>query len=169
MNMAGRILIADGVATNRITMKVRLASACYEVAATGSGREALALMGSARPQVLLVGACLPDMRPAELCAAIRAAAGPDLPIVVQARGPARIEALRAGASALVEGSGVELTLLARIRGLMRAGPQPDGLGGASYIFQDVGAGHGVAYDFASMADLPVVAPVTLLARKPRGH
>ena len=125
MNMAGRILIADGVATNRITMKVRLVSACYEVAATGSGREALALMGGTRPQVVLVGACLPDMTPAELCAAIRAAAGPDLPVIVQARGPARIEALRAGASALVEGTGDELTLLARIRGLMRAGPQPE--------------------------------------------
>jgi streptogramin lyase len=47
--------------------------------------------------------------------------------------------------------------------------QPDGNGSAEYVFQDVGVGHGVVYDFAPMADLPVTAPLFLLARKVRGH
>ena len=47
--------------------------------------------------------------------------------------------------------------------------QPDGLGNAEFVFQDVGVGHGVVYDFAPAADLPVTAPAFLLARKVRGH
>lgn len=124
MNMAGRILVVDGVPTNRITMKVRLSSACYEVAAAASGREALRLADLLQPQVVLIGANLPDMTAPELCAALRAGpGGSDLPVLVQAQGEERITALRAGASALIEAMGDDLTLLARIRGLMRADPQ----------------------------------------------
>ena len=71
--MAGRILVVDGVPTNRITMKVRLTSACYEVSAAGSGAEALRTAALAHPQIVLIGASLPDMTGAELCAALRAA------------------------------------------------------------------------------------------------
>ncbi|MTH33946.1 diguanylate cyclase [Paracoccus limosus] len=122
--MAGRILVVDGVPTNRITMKVRLSSACYEVAAAASGTEALRLADLLQPQVVLIGASLPDMTAPELCAALRAGpGGSELPVLVQAQGVERIAALRAGASALIEAMGDDLTLLARIRGLMRADPQ----------------------------------------------
>jgi hypothetical protein len=47
--------------------------------------------------------------------------------------------------------------------------QPDGIGGAAFVFQDVGVGHGVVYTFASPTDLPVDAPAFILARKVRGH
>lgn len=124
MNMAGRILVVDGVPTNRITMKVRLNSACYEVMAAASGAEAMRIAELFQPQVVLIGACLPDMRGHELCARLRAApGGADLPVLIQAQGSERITALRAGASALIEAFGDDLTLLARIRGLMRADPQ----------------------------------------------
>lgn len=118
--MAGRILVVDGVATNRITMKVRLNSACYEVAVAASGHEALRLAPLLAPQIVLIGASLPDMSGPVLCAALRALPhGADLPVLVQASGPERVAALAAGASALIEPNGDELTLLARIRGLMR--------------------------------------------------
>ncbi|WP_423209096.1 diguanylate cyclase [Paracoccus yeei] len=118
--MAGRILVVDGVPTNRITMKVRLTSACYEVSAAGSGAEALRTAALVHPQIVLIGASLPDMTGAELCAALRAApGGADLPVLVQAHGADRIAALRAGASALIDAFSDDLTLLARIRGLMR--------------------------------------------------
>ena len=45
--------------------------------------------------------------------------------------------------------------------------QPDGAGGGEFVFQDVGVGHGVVYDFAQSTDLPVTAPFWLLARKVR--
>ncbi|MFT4013264.1 MAG: diguanylate cyclase [Paracoccus sp. (in: a-proteobacteria)] len=126
MNMAGRILVVDGVPTNRITIKVRLASACYDVSAAASGAEALRLAQIVQPQIVLIGANLPDMSGPELCAALREGpGGGDLPVLIQAQGGDRIAALRAGASALIEATGDDLTLLARIRGLMRLDPQMD--------------------------------------------
>lgn len=138
MNMAGRILVVDGVATNRITMKVRLTSACYEVMAVSSGAEAMRLAALFQPQIVLIGGRLPDMAGHELCASLRAApGGADLPVLIQAQGADRIAALRAGASALIEAFGDDLTLLARIRGLMRADPQLEqsGLAEGNAVFQ----------------------------------
>lgn len=126
MNIAGRILVVDGVPTTRITMKVRLMSACYEVAMSASAHEALRIVPLFRPQIVLIAASLPDMSQAELCHELRALpGGADLPILAQAQGPARIAALRAGASALIDQLSDDLTLLARIRGLMRRDPQTD--------------------------------------------
>ncbi|MDS9468409.1 diguanylate cyclase [Paracoccus sp. MBLB3053] len=121
MNIAGRILVADGVPTTRITTKVKLAAACYDVSVTASGQEALRLAATVHPHIVLIGATLSDMTAAELCQALRARpGGADLPVLVQAQGGERIGALRAGASALIDSVGDDLTLLARIRGLIRA-------------------------------------------------
>lgn len=118
--MAGRILVVDGVPTNRITMKVRLASACYEVSTASSAAEALRIARLIHPQIVLVGAGLPDMDGAALCGALRTQPwAADLPVLVQASGADRVAALRAGAAALIDAGSDELTLLARIRGLMR--------------------------------------------------
>src|SRR5690606_8182732 len=118
--MAGRILVVDGVPTNRITLKVRLASACYEVATATTGAEALRIARQTHPQIVLIGDSLPDMAAAALCAALRALpCGADLPVLVQASGAGRIAALAAGATALIDSASDELALLARIRGLMR--------------------------------------------------
>ncbi len=120
VTMAGRILVVDGLPTNRITMKVRLASACYEVATATSGAEALHMARLIQPQIVLIGASLPDMDGPALCTALRALpCATDVPVLVQASGSNRIAALRAGATALIDTASDELTLLARIRGLMR--------------------------------------------------
>jgi len=121
MNVAGRILVADGAPATRIRMKARLNSACYEVTATGSGREALRMAATVQPQIVLIGASLLDMDGAELCAALRGQrGGADLPVLMQVQGAQRIPALKAGASALIDGFDDDLTLFARIRGLMRS-------------------------------------------------
>lgn len=81
--MIGRILVVDGVPTNRITMKVRLRSVCYEVAMAASGQEALRIARQTHPQMLLIGANLPDTTGAGLCAAFRSQpAFADLPILI---------------------------------------------------------------------------------------
>ena len=46
--MTGRILIADGVPTNRIVLRVKLTSAFYDVQQASSGAEALALIRQER-------------------------------------------------------------------------------------------------------------------------
>ena len=70
--MAGRILVVDGAPTNRITMKVRLSSACYEVATAATGQEALRMARLIHPQIVLIGTGLPDIGGPMLCAALRA-------------------------------------------------------------------------------------------------
>ena len=85
-----------------------------------TGQEALRIARLTHPQMVLIGASLPDMTGPELCAALRAQLhGGDLPILIHARGEDRVAALRAGASALIDQGGDDLTLLARIRGLLR--------------------------------------------------
>src|SRR5690606_14489991 len=118
--MTGHILVVDGVPTNRITMKVRLAAACYEVTTATTGVEALQLARQIHPDIVLIGGSLRDMEGAALCTALRSLpGGAKRPILVQASGGERVEALRAGAAGLIDPGGDDLTLLARIRGLMR--------------------------------------------------
>ncbi|MFH5773537.1 diguanylate cyclase domain-containing protein [Paracoccus sp. NGMCC 1.201697] len=126
MNVAGRILVADGAPKTRIKMKARLSSACYDVTAAGSGAEALRMAALVRPQLVLIGTSLPDMTGAQLCAQFRTQLdGAEIPVLVQVQGPQRIAALQAGASALIDGMDDDLTLFARIRGLMRGDGQSD--------------------------------------------
>lgn len=101
-------------------MKVRLRSACYEVAVAASAQEAIRIARLTHPQMVLIGRTLPDMTGPALCRELRALPfGADLPILIQAEGADRVAALQAGGSALVDPDGDELTLLARIRGLLR--------------------------------------------------
>lgn len=125
--MSGRILIVDGVATNRIQMKVRLASACHEVVAVGSAQQAIHLLQKDLPEIILLGASLPDMSSIDLCRLLRSQPGcRRIPVLMQVPEAQRLAALSAGATAIVDGLGDDLTLLARIRGLLRsAGPGPD--------------------------------------------
>ena len=44
--------------------------------------------------------------------------------------------------------------------------QPDGMGGASFVFQDVEVSHGVVYDFATPANLPVGIDSETVAEDP---
>ncbi|WP_142662257.1 diguanylate cyclase [Paracoccus laeviglucosivorans] len=135
--MAGRILVVDSVPTNRITMKVRLTAACYDVTPAASGQDALRLAQLVHPQIVLIGTSISDMTAPDLCAALRAQPrGAELPILIHALDAgARIDALRAGASALIDARGDDLTLLARIRGLMREDAQVSGMAEAQAGFQ----------------------------------
>lgn len=125
--MTGRILIVDGVATNRIQMKVRLSAACHEVAALGSAQQAIQMLQNDLPQIILLGSSLPDMSNIDLCRLLRSQPGcRRIPILMQVPESQRLAALSAGATAIVEGPGDDLTLMARIRGLLRsASPDPE--------------------------------------------
>lgn len=122
--MTGRILVVDGSATNRITMKVRLSAACYQVSTASSGLEALHLHAQIKPQIILIGAALPDMPPNALCTMLRNQPNAsDVPILVEAQGSSRLAALQAGASGLLDAPTESMTMMARIRGLIRQNPQ----------------------------------------------
>lgn len=120
MNMTGRILVVDGVPTARYSLKARLSAACYDVSAAATADEALRMARMLSPQIVILGANLTDMDAPQLCRALRQLPhGDELAVLVAARPGDRLAALQAGATALIEPVGDDLTLLARIRGLMR--------------------------------------------------
>ena len=146
--MGDCILVVDGAATSRIIMKVRLASACYEVATAPSLDEALATLRRTTPQVILVGGAAGDNSVVLCCARLAAETMGTVPVIAITDPQDRVRALRAGASAAMDRPVDESLLLARIRGLVRdgqgmlpvAGPLPVG-GGA---FQPIGLAEAAA-------------------------
>ena len=129
--MAGRVLIVDEVATNRIVMRVKLASAFLETVPAASGTEALEHLSAGGVSLVILNAALPDMTGVELIARIRALPTQgDLPLVLVQPGhdPAqRLAALSAGADDVLERPLDETLLVARLRSLMRARDSLDDL------------------------------------------
>ena len=58
--MQGKILIVDPIATNRIMLKVKLASAFFGVLQAGTLAEALEIAGSQAPDLIISAMDLPD-------------------------------------------------------------------------------------------------------------
>ena len=117
--MGDCILVLDGAATSRITMKVRLSGACYEVATAPSLDEALSALRRGTPQMILVGGAAGDMPVVVCCARLAAETMGTIPIIAITEPQDRVRALRAGASAAMDRPVDEPLLLARIRGLLR--------------------------------------------------
>ncbi|WP_417277942.1 diguanylate cyclase domain-containing protein [Celeribacter sp.] len=122
--MAGRILIADNVPTNRIILKVKLSSAFYDVTQAPTGQEALKLARETRPNLIILDGDLGDMSGYDACATLKAdplTAHIPVAIITPAQKPeAKIAALKAGADEFLSKPLDELTLTARVRALMRA-------------------------------------------------
>ncbi len=140
--MAGKILIVDDVATNRIVLKVKLASAYYDTLQAATGTEALALAQSERPDLILLDLDLPDLCGIEVCNRLKAdPRTSDIPVVmitgIQAA-EQRLAALRAGAEEMFWKPYDENVLLARLRGLLRARETQDQLGLRDMTRRDLG-------------------------------
>ncbi|KPN62184.1 two-component system, cell cycle response regulator [Aliiroseovarius crassostreae] len=122
--MSGRILIADDVATNRIVLKVKLTSACYDVAQAANVSDVIAMASQQRPDLILLGQTLEGGGGIEACQRLKAikdlSAIPVVIISPTTDRNARLEALRAGAEDFLSKPLDETTLLAIVRNLMRA-------------------------------------------------
>ncbi|OWJ85573.1 diguanylate cyclase domain-containing protein [Haematobacter missouriensis] len=121
--MVGKILIVDGVATNRIVLKVRLASACYETIQAETAAQGLTLARSLRPDAILLDVGLATPSCAEMCRTLRRDPRTRrLPVIVigAAGGDQRLAALRAGADDAMPRPVDDMILLARLRSLLRA-------------------------------------------------
>lgn len=122
--MTGRILIVDAVPTNRIVMRVKLASAFYEVVQAASGDAALRKLRAAPHDMVILSDNLPDMSAPKACAALRRMPQskrlPVIAILADENAKTRRDCLLAGADDVATRPIDDLILLARIRSLLRA-------------------------------------------------
>lgn len=120
--MTSRILVVDPVPTNRIILRVKLASAYYKVLQAGSGAAALEMIKTTQPDLVITASTLPDMSGIDLCSAVRDTDfAPPVVVIRDGLCPAdKLEALNAGADDVLDRPLDELVLLARLRSLLRA-------------------------------------------------
>jgi two-component system, cell cycle response regulator len=129
--MVGKILIVDGVATNRIVFKVALAEAFYRPVLAEDGESCLQMVRDVAPDLILLDLTLPDRSGVTLINQLRAdPATRDIPVLALAAGEAtdaRVMALQAGADDVLAKPVDLQALLARVRNLLRGREDRDGL------------------------------------------
>lgn len=129
--MPGRILIVDNAATNRILLKVKLAAAYYQPLLAASGAECLKLARSEQPDVILLDLMLPDINGIEVLRLLRSdpitRAIPVIIVSASVETAARIAAFHAGADAFLTKPVEDQVLLARMRSLIAARTEVEGL------------------------------------------
>ncbi len=122
--MAGRILVADSQASNRILLKAKLSAAHYYVDFAEAAGDVVRLARAGRPDVVLVGLTGTLDEALSACRALRSdPATADIALIALAAAndqAARRAALEAGADDVLNAHCDDALLLARIRGLMRA-------------------------------------------------
>lgn len=121
--MSGKILVVDGLATNRIVLKVKLSTAYYDVIQAATGSEALGLAERDMPDIILSSAQLPDQSGAEFLKALKARCGRDTPptllFLTESTTEVRLDLLQAGATEILVKPVEERVLLARLRSILR--------------------------------------------------
>jgi two-component system cell cycle response regulator len=122
--MTGKILIVDDVSTNRIVFKVKLTAAGYNSVMAGDGATCLRLAQSELPDLILLDLMLPDMSGIEVLRKLKEKPlTRRIPVVMfssEHDTDQRLLALQAGAEDFLSRPIDDQTLLARLRGLLRA-------------------------------------------------
>lgn len=122
--MQGKILIVDAISTNRIVLKVKLASAFYEVVQAATADEACVAALRHDPDLIISAMALPDCDAAELCHRLsRSPQTRAIPMMVVGCRPnadTRLRALEAGVQDVMLKPIDDTLLLARVRSLIRA-------------------------------------------------
>jgi DNA-binding response OmpR family regulator len=131
--MSAAVLLAESEQTSRDELERRLADDGYSVVAAGAAGEALELLERAQPDLLLVGAELPDLPGIELCRRLRSGSPcgrhRDVPLILLGTEDAdpdeRARALARGCDDVVNHPVPYAELRARIEALLRrVAPRP---------------------------------------------
>ncbi|MGB3243941.1 MAG: diguanylate cyclase [Sulfitobacter sp.] len=122
--MHGKVLIVDAIATNRIVLKVKLASAFYQVLQAGTVAESLQMAVDEAPDLIIAAIDLPDGGAASLCKTLgkhgQTRHIPVMALACKPQGDARMAALEAGAHDVLSKPFDDVWLLGRVRSLIRA-------------------------------------------------
>lgn len=159
--MTGRILVVDDVATNRIVMKVKLSAACYTVLQADCGAAALRIAKSELPDLILLDVLMPDMNGVTVCEQLKAdPTTADIPVILVtalADQDSKMRGLERGADDFLTKPVDEVTLLARVRSLLRAHEIQRELRGREASYAGIGFGEpAAAFDIGGKVAL--VAP-----------
>ncbi len=140
--MSGRILVVDDVATNRVLLKAKLATAYYTVTLAQNGAEALSLAQADPPDLILLDVMMPEMDGFEVCRRLKSMRElAHIPVVMVTSlntAEERIRGLEAGADDFLSKPLVDLALFARVRNLMRMKIMFDELRMRDATTQDLG-------------------------------
>lgn len=140
--MAGRILVVDDVATNRLLMGQLLGKAYYDVEEASSAEEALELARANPPDIALIDVMMPGMNGYELCRRLKAdPALAGVPIVIVTTLDTqddRREGIEAGADDFLTKPVRPVTLFARLRSLLRMKAMNDELRMRDETLRDLG-------------------------------
>lgn len=121
--MAGRILIADEIPTNRIVMRVKLSSAHYDVLQVALAMDLIPVAREQKPDVILLDDAMGNGSGIKLCRALKAdkvtGTIPIILITERSEPALRIAALDAGADEVLVKPVNDLALLARVRAILR--------------------------------------------------
>lgn len=121
--MAGRILIADDVATNRIVLKVKLSRASYDVTLASNRSELIAQAQTGEVDLILLDGAFENDRSIDICHELsQDPVTAAIPILIQAddySGADRIASLRSGAADVLKKPLSDAVLLAHIRNALR--------------------------------------------------
>lgn len=119
----GTILIIDGVATNRIMLKVQLSAAYYRVVQTDCVTDLLSVARRCRPDLILTAMSLPDGTAADVQRTLASDASlsgiPVIAVSAQNDNSTRINALASGIDDVLVQPVDDVILQARIRSLIR--------------------------------------------------
>lgn len=126
--MSYRIMIVDGIATNRILLRAMLVASYHDVVTCATVTDAAEVCGQMRPDLVMLDICQEPEAALAFCARLATqASGPPIPVIATISGqpycrhaPDRIAALRAGAADVLDKSTPDTLLQARIRSLIRA-------------------------------------------------
>ncbi len=121
--MAGRILIADDLATNRIVLRVKLAAASYEVCQATSADELRRAVRQAPPDLVIIDSAFDGDRAIDICQDLlerpESHAIPVLILAADYSPSDRLAALHAGVCDVLEKPVDNAEFLARVRNILR--------------------------------------------------
>ncbi len=126
--MSQRVLVVDDDPTLRRTLRINLRARGYEVEEVGSGRDALATVADAVPDLVVLDLGLPDIDGVEVLRRIRERSR--VPVVVLSarhQSDDKVEALDEGADDYVTKPFGMDELMARVRSALRRGGDDEGL------------------------------------------